>query len=281
MVVVLLLIVLACLLTGVGLVVRAVVGSPVQYANVAYAGEIVPLPHGQLLVTDFGFLDRTRAQVLIADRRGRLLWRFKGRLVNPHSAYPTTDGKILISDTGDNRVIEVDRASHIVWDTDDLGGGHGRLGQGRISDGRRLDYPNDAKLLPNGTIMISCRLQNRVIAITRSGHIVWTVGGFLNRQHNPDMLSNGDLLIADSGWNRVIEVNRHGRILWQFGSPHLASAVLAARRQSASQRKHPHHRLGLQSHHRSDEVKAYRSLLDRSSAAIFVGLAAQRRHSSW
>jgi hypothetical protein len=124
----------------------------------------------------------------------------------------------LISDTGDNRVIEVDHAGHIVWDSDDLGGGHGALGQGRMSDGTRLNYPNDAKLLPNGTILISCRLQNRVIQITRSGRIVWKVGGFLNRQHNPDVLPNGNVIIADSGWNRVIEVNRRGKIVWQFGS---------------------------------------------------------------
>ena len=217
--IVVLLVLAACLLAGWGLVMSGVIGGAARYGEVAYAAEIVPLPHNQLLITDFGFLDRTRGQVIITDDRDHLLWKYHGRLVNPHSAYPAKGGNILISDTGDNRVIEVNRSSRIVWDTDDLGGGDGRLGQGRMSDGSRLDYPNDAKLLPDGTIMISCRLQNRVIRITRTGRIVWKVGGFLNRQHNPDMLPNGNVIIADSGWNRVIEVNPRGKIVWRFGSP--------------------------------------------------------------
>lgn len=194
-------------------------GGDVGHASVAHAAEIVPLPHRQLLVTDFGSLDRRGAQVLITDFHDRLIWKYRGRLVNPHSAYQMANGDILISDTGDNRVIEVNRQSRIVWDTDDLGGGHGKLGQGRLSDGSHLDYPNDAKPLPHGRVLISCRLQNRVIEITRQGRIVRDVTGILHRQHNPDLLRNGDMLIADSEVNRVIQVNRANRITWRFGGP--------------------------------------------------------------
>ncbi len=210
---------LAVALLGWGIVWAAVLRSPTRYADIAFGAEIVPLAHGRLLITDFGTLDRTGGQVVETDYHDHLLWRFPGRLVNPHSAYPDGSGHILIADTGDNRVIEVNQAGKIVWSTDNLGGGKGRLGQGRLSDGSQLRYPNDAKKLPNGDIMISCRLQNRVVIITRGGHVVRSIAPNLNRQHNPDILPNGHILIADSGWNRVVEVDRKDRIVWQYGSP--------------------------------------------------------------
>jgi hypothetical protein len=206
----------------VALVVAAVgialsIGRSPRYAYVYNAGQIVVLPHQRLLITDFGHLDRQGGHVLITDFQDKLLWEYKGELSNPHSAYPMPNGDILIADTGNNRVIEVNRASRIVWTTDDLGGGHGELGEGRISDGSRLIYPNDAKPLPNGQIMISCRLQSRVIDITKSGTIVRSIHGMLHRQHNPHVLANGDLLVSDSGAERVLEINKRDKIVWSYG----------------------------------------------------------------
>jgi hypothetical protein len=190
----------------------------VHWAHVANAGEIVALPRSQILITDIGNLDRTGGQVIIADRHDHLIWRYAGPLDIPHSAYPLPNGDILIADTGDNRVIEVNRLSHIVWSTDNLGRGGGRVGQGTLSDGSSLSYPNDAKPLPNGNILVSLRLQNRVVIISRTGRIVKDITGFLHRQHNPHFLPNGDTLIADSDANRIIEVGRKGRtIVWHFG----------------------------------------------------------------
>ncbi len=192
---------------------------PVHWAHVTNAGEIVPLPNNQLLVTDIGNLDRTGGRVIIANRHDQLIWHYSGPLDIPHSAYPMANGDILIADTGDNRVIEVDRLSHIVWSTDNLGRGHGRIGRGTLSDGSTLSYPNDAKPLANGNILISLRLQNRVVVITRTGRIVKDITGFLHRQHNPHLLPNGDTLIADSDANRIIEVGRKGRrIVWSYGA---------------------------------------------------------------
>ncbi len=189
------------------------------FAHVQNAGEIALLPDNQLLVTDIGNLDRTGSQVLITDFNDRLIWRYTGALDIPHSAYPMSNGDILIADTGNNRVIEVNRESEIVWNSDDLGRGGGRLGQGTLSDGTKLDYPNDAKPLPNGDLLISLRLQNRVVEITPTGHIVKKISGFLHRQHNPNPLSNGNTLIADSDANRVIEVGVLGKhIIWKFGA---------------------------------------------------------------
>jgi hypothetical protein len=203
------------------------------YAHAGNPALIVPLSGGHFLVTDFGNFDRTGAQVLLTGYGGRLLWRYSGYLDIPHSAYPMPNGNFLISDTGDDRVIEVNHASHIVWDTDNLGKGHGVLGEGTFSDGSRLKYPNDAKPLSNGNILISCRLQNRVIEITRQGKIVRSISGFLHEQHNPTPLPNGDIYIADSDADRVIEVNPQNKIVWQFGGQSNGSDILSWPRDAA------------------------------------------------
>lgn len=189
----------------------------VRYAEVASAAQIVLLPHNRLLVTDFGG-DNSAVQVVETDFHDHLLWRYANQLSNPHSAYPVKNGDVMIADTGNNRVIEVNRRGHIAWDTDDLRGGHGKFGQGRLSDGTHLNYPNDAKPLANGDVMISCREQNRVIVINRKGKVLREVTS-LHGQHNPVPLSHGDLLIPDSDWNEVVEVNQSNRIVWRYGGP--------------------------------------------------------------
>ena len=206
---------------------RAEITHSTGYASISNAGQIVPMPNGQLLVTDIGNLDRTGGQVLITNFKSDLIWRYAGALDIPHAAYPLSNGDILIADTGDNRVIEVNRASQIVWDTDNLGNGHGVLGQGTMSDGKTLAYPNDAKPLPDGNILISCRLQDRVIVINRQGKILRQITGFLHGQHNPNPIANGDMLIADSGADRILEVNRKNRVDWVFGGQQDGSDILS------------------------------------------------------
>ena len=197
--------------------VRAASHTAMRYANVSSAAQIVLLPNNRLLVTDFGG-DNSPPQVVETNLQDQLLWRYSTGLNNPHSAYPMGNGNVLISDTSNNRVIEVNPSGHIIWDTEDLGGGKGKLGQGRLSDGTHLNYPNDAKPLANGEIMISCREQNRVIVINRNGKILRAVSS-LHGQHNPVPLSKGSLLISDSDWNRVVNVNQAGHIVWQYGGP--------------------------------------------------------------
>ena len=93
----------------------------VRYANVASAAQIVVLPDSRVLATDFG-TDNSPPQVVETDLPDHLLWRYTGQLSNPHSAYPVGSGNVLIADTGNNRVIEVDHTGRIIWNTDDLGG---------------------------------------------------------------------------------------------------------------------------------------------------------------
>jgi hypothetical protein len=189
--------------------------------------QVTPLANGDFLVTDGGSFNRMGSKVVEFNTSGRVVWAY----INPtldfaHSAYPTTRGNILITDTNNNRVIEVNRAGKIVFNTDELGPGHGFLGRGRFNDGSQLLYPNDAKQLPNGHYLISSRMNSTVYEIDRHGHVYWKCSRFtnlqgkpdgLNRQHNPQRLPNGDTLIADSDSGRIVIVNRScTKMVWEF-----------------------------------------------------------------
>ena len=68
--------------------------------------------------------------------------------------------------TTNDRVIEVTPGGEVVFTTDELGDGTGRLG-----DGSRLEYPNDAHLLENDNILITDRNNDRALEITREGDV--------------------------------------------------------------------------------------------------------------
>jgi hypothetical protein len=189
--------------------------------------QVAPEANGNLLVADAGGFNRVGSKVVELSPTGQVLWVLAGPGLDfVHSAYLTSRGTILITDTNNNRVIEVDRSGKIVWNSDDLGGGGGYLGRGRLSDGSQLLYPNDAKELPNGHLLISSRMNSTVFEIDRNGKVYWKCHSFLNqqgrpdallRQHNPDRLTNGDTLIADSDNARVVEVDRScSHIVWQY-----------------------------------------------------------------
>ncbi|HEV3312384.1 MAG TPA: hypothetical protein VG815_17880 [Chloroflexota bacterium] len=190
--------------------------------------QVTPLWNGDWLVADGGNFNRTGSKVVMFSPTGTPIWAVtSGSFDFIHSAYPTTRGNILISDTNNNRVIEVDPTDcKLVFTTDDLGDGHGYLGRGRLSDGSQLLYPNDAKEIPNGHYLISSRLNNTIFEIDRHGHIFWKCNNFTNLQgkpdhlhgqHNPQRLPNGDTLISDSDAGRVIIVNRNcTHMVWEY-----------------------------------------------------------------
>jgi len=172
---------------------------------------------------------------------GELVWNYSGELLFVHDADKLPNGNILITDTGNDRVIEVTRTGYIVWEW------KASYWVQHIENVTRfgefvnsttfgvLHYPNDVQRLPNGNTIISLRNHNAIIEVNRTGHILWMFGtehasinatghltwgygdGILKRPHNPDLLPNGNMVIADSENKRIIEINKETReIVWQF-----------------------------------------------------------------
>ncbi len=174
------------------------------------------LGNGNLLITDAGpGLVGEGSGIYEIDRFGEIYWSYTTGLAWAHNADRQTNGNVIISDTGHNRVIIIDETGNTLWDTDDI----------TLSDGSNLQYPNDANLLTNGNRLITDRDNHRVIEITETGNIVWQFGetgiprndsSHLFGPHNADRLTNGNTIIADSVNRRIIEVNPAGDIVWDY-----------------------------------------------------------------
>ncbi len=164
------------------------------------------LPNGHTLITDGGQRPgqgegvRGRqgdgSQILEVDSAGNVVWSFNQGLNWAHNADRLPNGNTLISDTGHDRVIEIDAAGVIVWNSDDV----------TLSDGSVLNYPNDANWLPDDHLLITDRDNHRVIEIARDGTIVWQFGetgapgndaAHLSGPHNADCLPEGNTIVAD------------------------------------------------------------------------------------
>ena len=145
-------------------------------------------------------------------------------------------GNLLVSDQFNNRAVEIDPATRtIVWS---FGSGNPTLcnpGPGAIiglNDAERLSHGLTLMVgtgVPAGASPVapsfSC-VDNRVIVVDRSGHIVWQYGQAGVTGAGPNQLNvpvfaiqlpNRNIMVVDQGNNRVIEINRFTKaIVWSY-----------------------------------------------------------------
>ena len=179
---------------------------------VEFPCDVERLANGHTLIADAGALDGTGSEVVEVDPLGQIVWRYDEGLQFAHSAKRLANGNTLIADTTSNRVIEVTPDGRLAFSSDDWSGGSGRL-----SDGTHLHYPNDAHELPDGTLIITDRNNDRCVIVDRHGTVVWSFSEGIRHPHNCDVLSGGNVLIADSDGRRVVEIDRDGQIVWSYG----------------------------------------------------------------
>jgi hypothetical protein len=109
---------------------------------------------GNLLVTD-----ADGGQILELSGRN-VVWTSKGPWRNPRSATYTGRGTILVADTGNKAVAEVDRSGNVVW-----------------SFAKAMSQPVYAQRLANGNTLITDAGYNRVIEVEPKGGYVWHYDG--------------------------------------------------------------------------------------------------------
>jgi hypothetical protein len=157
----------------------------------------------------------TASRILAVDPAGRVTGLLISSLRFAHNADRLANGNTVVSDTGNDRVVELDPEGLIVWNSALV----------PLSDGSRLRYPNDANALAGDHLLITDRDNHRVLEIDRAGQVLWQFGvtgvpgsdlSHLNGPHNADRLANGNTLVADSNNNRVLEVTPAGTIAWLY-----------------------------------------------------------------
>lgn len=156
-------------------------------------------------------------RVILVDPFKNIIWQY-GRFGKTGSGHdllstpvqctflPNTD--ILITDQGNNRIIEVNLNKQIVWQFP---------GPNTNADAQ-LNSPNSAELLANGHILISDENNNRAIEVTRDHQIVatFTDQGTVSIVAFSSRLTNGDTLITDSGNARIVEVDSNDMTVSQY-----------------------------------------------------------------
>jgi hypothetical protein len=170
------------------------------------------LPNGNTLIADGGYWSGLGSEILEVDLTGRVVWQYSNSdLVFAHSARVLRNGNILITDTWNDRLLEIDRKGNTVWVSEEWG-----KGTGLLSDGSHLRYPNDARETEEGRFLISDRNNGRVVEIDRGGDIIWTYDK-LEHCHGSDRIPDGNTIVASSNENRVVEIDPEGNVVWVYG----------------------------------------------------------------
>ena len=161
-------------------------------------------------------------RVLLVDQGGNIVWQYgqfgvtgfgPNQLNTPVQNTFLPNGNVLITDQGNERIIEVQRTDNsIVW----------QYGQNAVvgTHPNQLNNPNAAELLANGNILISDENNNRAIEVTHTtpSHIVatFTAHGTVSGVAFASRLPNGDTLITDSNNARIVEVDAKDNVVWQY-----------------------------------------------------------------
>jgi hypothetical protein len=156
-------------------------------------------------------------RVILVDSSGNIVWQYgmfgktgsgPNRLSTPVQCtwLPNTD--VLITDQGNNRIIEVNMAQKVVW----------AYPGSNKNPADQLNSPNSAELLANGHILIADENNNRAIEVTRADQIVssFTAHGTVQIVAFASRLGNGHTLLTDSGNARAVEVDANDNVVWQY-----------------------------------------------------------------
>lgn len=126
-----------------------------------YPNGDVPLPNGNLLVTEIG----TRSAEEIDLATGAVLYRVLLPVAYPSDAQELSDGTYLVVDySRPGRVVVVTRAGQTVWS------------YAPASGEGRLDHPSLAIRLPNGDFLLNDDFNDRVLVLGRDKRILWQYG---------------------------------------------------------------------------------------------------------
>ena len=162
-------------------------------------------------------------RVILVDSGGNIVWQYgqfgvtgfgPNQLNTPvQNTFLPSNGNVLITDQGNERIIEVQRSNNaIVWQY----GQNGVVGNGR----NQLNNPNAAELLANGHILISDENNNRAIEVTHTmpSRIVatFTAQGTVSGVAFASRLPSGNTLLTDSNNARIVEVDRKDSPVWQY-----------------------------------------------------------------
>ena len=172
-----------------------------QYAN--WNACLISIRNFNLIVE----VNYTAEMIGPSNNPANIIWWFgdysdSSLIKEQHNPDYLSNGNIIIADSQNNRIIEVNKTTkEIVWVYDE-----------------GLKWPRDADELENGRLLITDCFNNRIIEIDRdSKEILWKYRKNMLIPYEADMLENGNILISGDYGGKVLEINRDKKIIWKYG----------------------------------------------------------------
>lgn len=173
-------------------------------------------PQGVIPQAPDGAVDN---RVILVDPFGGIVWQYGqfgvtgsnfDQLSTPVQSTWLPTFHVLISDQGNNRIIEVNLEKKIVW----------QYPGSNTNPSDQLSSPNSAELLENGHILIADENNNRAIEVTRDDVIVqtFTAGATLGACAFASRLPNGDTLLTDTSNAQAVEVDTNDSVVWEYST---------------------------------------------------------------
>lgn len=178
------------------------------------------------------------SRVVEVNRDKQVVWEYEAKPKNPsvprvevHAFQRLADGTTMIAESGNGRIVEVDRAGKVVHEIP-----------------LTLEKPDPhrdtrlARKLENGHYLVCHEGDGKVREYDLAGKVVWSytldlAGRPRSNGHGPEghgtevfgavRLENGNTLIAGGNNNRVIEVDPDGKIVWSLDQRELPGITLA------------------------------------------------------
>jgi outer membrane protein assembly factor BamB len=199
------------------------------FAHAVGRGHLAPGSDPSVLPGDVLIADRSNNRLLVVDPQGRVVWRFpssgNGSLPLPDDAFFSPDGRqIVVTEEDVDMISVVDIASRrISWR-------YGALDTPG-SSANRLAHPDDAMMLPNGSILAAdienCRLiilrPPRQSPVQAAGSpvrgCVHDPPGVWGSPNGAFPLQEGGALVTEINGSWVDALSPRGRLLWATHPP--------------------------------------------------------------
>jgi outer membrane protein assembly factor BamB len=153
---------------------------------------------------------------------GRPLWSYghpgtagaaAGYLHEPDDAYKLADGRVIVADANNCRVLIISAQAQPI-------GQIGTTGSCIHKPPTSLGYPNGDTPLRNGNVLISEVTGSWVSEYTTSGALVWTIHLPLTYPSDPQQIGPDTYIVADyTKPGGIVEFDRAGHILWEYRIP--------------------------------------------------------------
>ena len=200
-----------------------------EYPNKFTVHDIARLPDGNVMFQsgDATVVEVSPAKEVVWSYTAKPKPGYAGR-VEVHAFQRLDDGLTMVAETGNKRLVEVDRSGKVVKEIP-----------------LKVDRPDPhrdtrlARKLPNGHYLVCHEGDGAVREYDGSGKVVWSYALDLDDRprtpghdgHGTEVFgalrkSDGNTLIATGNGNRVLEVTPAGKVVWSIGRDELPGVRL-------------------------------------------------------